>query len=153
MGGSGFYRQERVGQYGTHFIIFKIKTMKSNDLVGSSFGQVLRATKMDELPQLYNVLVGDMSFVGPRPDVAGFADKLKGQERTILSLKPGITGPATLYFIREHELLMQQENATDYNREVIWPKKVELNLQYLQNYSFQKDLKYLIKTIGLIMRS
>jgi lipopolysaccharide/colanic/teichoic acid biosynthesis glycosyltransferase len=151
--GSGFFKQSRIGQFGNAFTIYKIETIKKGRKEASLFGSFLRASKLDELPQLYNVLIGDMSFVGPRPDVAGFADLLKGKERSILELKPGITGPATIYFIREHELLMQQENAADYNKEIVWPKKVELNLQYLQNYSFQKDLTYLIRTIALIQRT
>lgn len=115
----------------------------------SVFGDFLRKSKLDELPQLYNVFLGDMSFVGPRPDLIGFADALEGEDRLILEVKPGITGPASLYFLNEQRLLDQVENAEKYNKEVIWPKKVELNLAYVKNYSFRKDIYYLLKTILL----
>jgi len=109
-------------------------------------GRWLRRLKMDELPQLWNVLRGDMSLVGPRPDVKGFADELKDEDRIILTVKPGITGLATLEFKDEEALLAQHEDPIAYNREVIWPQKVQLNKQYVENYSFALDLKILFRT-------
>ena len=113
----------------------------------SKIGRFWRKTKIDELPQLWNVLVGEMSFVGPRPDVPGFADKLEGEERLILSIRPGITGPASLRFKNEEEILAAQPDPERYNREVIWPEKVKINLEYIRNYSLRKDIDYIIKTI------
>jgi len=113
----------------------------------TSFGRFLRKTKLDELPQLWNVLIGNMSLVGPRPDVPGFADQLKGEDRIILSIRPGITGPASLAFKNEEGLLAQQENPEQYNREIIWPEKVAINKAYIENYSFWLDLKILWKTV------
>jgi lipopolysaccharide/colanic/teichoic acid biosynthesis glycosyltransferase len=108
----------------------------------------LRTAKIDELPQLLNVLVGQMSFVGPRPDVPGFADALVGAERVILSVRPGITGPATLRFRNEEEILSLQSDPEAYNREVIFPEKVRLNRQYVESYSFWADLKYIYLTVA-----
>lgn len=113
----------------------------------TKIGRFFRKTKIDELPQLFNVFIGNMSFVGPRPDVPGFADKLTGEDQKILELKPGITGPASIYFKNEEELLANQKNPEKYNLEVIWPKKVSLNLQYLNEFSIFKDIMYIIKTI------
>jgi len=110
-------------------------------------GKFLRRFKLDELPQLWNVLAGKMSFVGPRPDVPGYADKLRGNDRRILELRPGITGPATLFFRNEEELLEKVEDKQKYNDEMIWPEKVRLNLEYLENYSFWKDIGYILITI------
>ena len=118
-----------------------------NDSRITRLGKFLRKYKLDELPQLFNVLKGEMSFVGPRPDVKGFADKLEGNDSIILSVKPGITGPATLFFKNEELLLAKQQNIEEYNKTVIWPKKVELNRLYVENYSFKKDIYYIFKTI------
>ena len=116
----GLFTQQRVGQYGNIFKMYKIRTMKShrdenfittvNDSRITMIGKFLRRSKLDELPQLYNVFIGNMSFVGPRPDVVGYADKLKGEDRIILSVKPGITGPATLKYRNEESLLAQHAN-------------------------------------------
>ena len=155
---SGFFVQDRVGQYGKVFRVVKLQTMKSsvivattvtskNDLRITPAGSFLRKTKLDELPQLINVLMGDMSFVGPRPDVPGFADKLTGDDRIILSIRPGITGPATIFYRNEEELLASQKDPEKYNEEVIFPKKVELNKVYIKEYSFFKDLIYIKQTI------
>lgn len=155
---NGFFTQQRVGKGGKLFHLIKIKTMrkvdginttitKSSDARITKAGAFFRVTKIDELPQLFNVLTGKMSFVGPRPDVSGFADKLKGKDRSILSLRPGITGPATLVFRDEEDIFEDKENPEKFNREVIFPKKVELNLKYLENYSFGKDIKYILATI------
>ena len=113
----------------------------------TKIGRFWRKSKIDELPQLINVFLGEMSFVGPRPDVPGFADKLKGEDRIILSIKPGITGPASIHFKNEENLLAQQENPEHYNKTVIWPKKVALNKEYIKNYSIFKDVKYIYKTV------
>ena len=113
----------------------------------SALGVFLRKSKIDELPQLYNVLVGDMSFVGPRPDVAGYYDQLQGDARTLLDLKPGITGPASLKYYNEEQLLSQQANPVHYNDTVIFPDKVRMNLDYYYNRSFIYDLKIIINTI------
>jgi len=110
-------------------------------------GAFFRRTKLDELPQLWNVLKGEMSFVGPRPDVPSYVDYLQGEDRMILSVRPGITGPATLKYRNEEELLAQQTDPETYNREVIFPDKVRLNRQYVENYSFWADLAYIWQTI------
>ncbi|MCP5109168.1 MAG: sugar transferase [bacterium] len=154
---SGFFKQGRVGRQGKIFTLVKLRTMR--DIPGidttvttscdpriSKTGHFLRRFKLDELPQLWNVVKGDMSFVGPRPDVPGFADKLTGEDRGILSIRPGITGPASIKYRNEQELLAGQEDPRRYNREVIWPDKVKINLQYIDNYSFFKDIYYIIKT-------
>jgi lipopolysaccharide/colanic/teichoic acid biosynthesis glycosyltransferase len=110
-------------------------------------GKFLRRFKLDELPQLWNVFMGKMSFVGPRPDVPGYADKLEEEARKILELRPGITGPATLYFRNEEELLAKAENPKEFNDRVIWPKKVQLNLCYYYHWSFWRDIGYIIVTV------
>lgn len=142
----GVFTQMRIGRNKKKFSIYKIKTYKKNKTV-SKIGAFLRHTKLDELPQLINVFIGHMSFVGPRPDVPGFADCLTGNDKIILSVKPGITGPATLYYRNEEQLLANQNNAEAYNRTVIWPKKIELNVKYVQELSFKKDMYYLVKTL------
>lgn len=155
---NGFFRQKRVGKNGKIFKVAKIRSMKpvkgvttsvtaKNDPRISKVGRFWRKTKIDELPQLWNVLVGDMSFVGPRPDVPGFADKLKGEDRIILTVRPGITGTATLKYRNEEELLGMQSDAELYNTQVIWPDKVRINKHYINNYSIWLDIKILIRTI------
>ncbi len=111
------------------------------------FGKFLRKFKIDELPQLINVLLGDMSFVGPRPDVKGYADELKGKDRIILRVKPGITGPATLRFKNEEEILANQIDPLKYNDEVIWKEKIKINKNYIENWTLIGDLKFILKTI------
>lgn len=155
---SGFFLQKRVGKNGRLFYVIKIRTMKpikevtttittDSDIRITRLGAFFRKTKIDELPQLINVFLGEMSFVGPRPDVPGFADKLVGEERSILSIRPGITGPATLRYKNEEKLLGSVDNPEQYNRHVIFPDKVRLNLDYMRNYSFLNDLKYIFITI------
>ncbi len=122
-------------------------TTTINDPRVTKIGRFLRKTKLDELPQLWNVLIGDMSLVGPRPDVPGYADKLKGEDRIVLTVRPGITGPASLYFKNEETLLAKQNDPKRYNDEVIWPQKVKINRNYILEYSFKKDLMYIFKTI------
>ena len=155
---NGFFFQERVGRNGKLFRVVKIRTM--SNVVGSSttvtrsedpritrLGAFLRRTKIDELPQLYNVLIGDMSFVGPRPDVPGFADSLVGDDRVILSIRPGITGPATLEYRNEEAILDGVDDFESYNREVIWPDKVRINREYIEHYAFGKDIVYILQTV------
>lgn len=155
---NGFFVQQRVGRDGRLFHIIKIRTMKpvanidttvttENDVRITAVGRFFRKTKIDELPQLVNVFLGDMSFVGPRPDVPGFADRLTGEQRAILSIRPGITGPATLRYRDEERILASVDNPEQYNREVIFPDKVRINLEYIRNYSLTNDLKYILSTI------
>lgn len=155
---SGFFRQTRIGRNGKAFKVVKIRSMKpvagyatsvttDKDPRISRIGRFWRKTKIDELPQLWNVLIGNMSFVGPRPDVPGFADKLEGDDRIVLSIRPGITGPASLKFKEEERLLATQSDPEIYNRDVIWPEKVRINKTYIQGYSIWKDLKYIWRTI------
>ena len=155
--GNGFFLQKRVGQDGKLFTIIKIKTMypheegttitTSTDSRITKSGRFFRRYKIDELPQLFNILKGDMSFVGPRPDVPGYADKLQGEDRIILSIKPGITGPATIKYKDEEEILANVENPKEYNDNVIWPDKVKINKDYIKNWSLTKDLYYIFKTL------
>jgi len=155
---NGFFIQKRVGRNGEIFRVVKIKTMhpvaafdttvtRRGDPRITPLGAFFRRTKIDELPQLWNVLFGDMSFVGPRPDVPGFADKLQGEERVMLSIRPGITGPATLKYRNEEELLAAQDDPEAYNRDVIWPDKVRTNLQYIQEWSLWNDCCCIFRTI------
>ena len=155
---NGFFRQERVGKDGQLFKVIKIRTMRdipdvqttvtrSGDPRITRLGRLWRSTKIDELPQLINILPGQMSFVGPRPDVPGFADELRGADRIILSVRPGITSPATLRFRHEEVLLAAQVDPETYNRDVIYPEKVRLNRAYVENYSFGQDLVIIWRTI------
>lgn len=156
-GGPALFTQNRVGQHGRLFTVYKFRSMtvdhsgSSVSVAGESritpLGAKLRRYKLDELPELWNVLVGDMSFVGPRPDVPGYADQLKGRDRDILKLKPGITGPATLKYRDEEEMLAKVEDPQKYNDEVIYPDKIRLNLYYLDHYSFVKDIQMIICTV------
>ena len=156
-GGPVIFKQQRVGRFGKLFTMYKFRSMvvkhsgSSVSVRGESritpLGAVLRKYKLDELPELWNVLVGDMSFVGPRPDVPGYADKLVGDDRRILQLRPGITGPASLKYRNEEELLAQQSDPQKYNDEVLFPDKVKINLQYLDNWSFWGDVRYIMETI------
>ncbi|HFS82533.1 MAG TPA: sugar transferase [Epsilonproteobacteria bacterium] len=155
---NGLFRQKRVGKDGKLFYFYKIKTMKrvegidttvttSRDRRITRSGAFFRCNKIDELPQLFNVLMGSMSFVGPRPDVVGFADRLEGDDRIVLSVRPGITGPASLKYKDEEDLLAQQEDPERYNREVIWPDKVKINKEYIKHWSLKQDINYIFKTI------
>lgn len=170
-GGPAFFIQKRVGKDGALFSCHKFRTMtvehhgSSISVAGDSritpFGSTLRHYKLDELPGLWDVLVGNMSFVGPRPDVPGYADKLEGDDRVVLKLRPGITGPATLKYRLEDEMISEyvakrqaegdtrpmQEIATEYNDTVIYPDKVRLNKYYYRNYSFIKDIEMIFATV------
>ena len=170
-GGPAFFVQKRVGKGGKLFDCHKFRTMTVNhngstvSVAGDSritpFGAILRHYKLDELPGLWDVLIGDMSFVGPRPDVPGYADKLAGDDRDVLKLRPGITGPATLKYRLEDEMISDyvakkqaegdirpiQEIATEYNDNVIYPDKVRLNCYYYRQYSFIKDIEMIFATV------
>ena len=156
-GGPVLFTQRRVGRHGKLFTMYKFRSMTVSHS-GSSvsvkgegritpLGAKLRKYKLDELPELWNVLIGDMSLVGPRPDVPGYADKLEGENRRILLLKPGITGPASLKYRNEEEILAEQENPQKYNDEVLFPDKVRMNIEYLDNWSFWNDIKIIIYTV------
>jgi lipopolysaccharide/colanic/teichoic acid biosynthesis glycosyltransferase len=159
--GTVFYKSKRVGLNGRLFELYKFRTMINNaeeagtsvtvkdDPRITSIGKVLRRFKLDELPQLINVIRGDMSIVGPRPDVPGFADKLTGEDRIILTVRPGVTGPATLKYRNEEELLAGQKDPCRYNSEIIYPDKVLLNKEYVKNYGFWKDMGYIFKTLHI----
>lgn len=170
-GGPAFFVQNRVGLNGKLFKCHKFRTMtvKHNgstvSVAGDSritpLGAKLRHYKLDELPGLWDVLIGNMSFVGPRPDVPGYADQLQGDDRRVLKLRPGITGPATLKYRLEDEMISDyvaqkqaagdkremQEIAVEYNDKVIYPDKVRLNLYYLDHYSFVKDFQMILCTV------
>jgi lipopolysaccharide/colanic/teichoic acid biosynthesis glycosyltransferase len=155
---SGLFIQSRIGRNGKAFKLFKIRTMldglsystyvtTSIDPRITKIGRFFRKTKIDELPQLINVFMGQMSFVGPRPDMAGFADKLIGNDLVVLSVRPGITGPATLKYRNEELLLALQSDPERYNRAIIFPDKVKINREYVENYKFILDIKYIFLTI------
>lgn len=157
--GPVLYRQDRVGRRGRLFKVSKFRTMVVGaDRLGSvttatdnrvtPIGRFLRRTKLDEFPQLWNVLVGHMSLVGPRPDVPGYADQLQGENRRVLELRPGITGPATLLFRNEEEMLALAADPKRFNDEVVFPEKVRLNLAYLEGWSFWRDMGYILATVA-----
>ena len=156
-GGPVIFRQKRVGQNGRPFTMYKFRSMpvghggSSVSVAGESritpLGAKLRRYKLDELPELWNVLIGDMSFVGPRPDVPGYADILTGDDREVLRLRPGITGPASLKYRDEEELLARQADPQRYNDKVIFPDKVRINRYYLHHYSFIKDIQMIFCTV------
>ena len=153
-----FFIQNRVGKDGKLFAMIKFRSMSvfqtskstvsvKGDIRITKVGAFIRKYKLDELPELWNVLLGQMSIVGPRPDVKGYADELKGEDRKILNLRPGITGPASLKYANEEELLSYQENPEVYNKEVIFPDKVRINLDYYYNQNLILDLKIIFATI------
>lgn len=156
-GGPVIFKQKRVGVNGSLFTMYKFRSMtvghggSSISVAGESritpLGAKLRHYKLDELPELWNVLIGDMSFVGPRPDVPGYTDQLKGKDRDVLKLRPGITGPASLKYRDEEDLLAQQSDPQKYNDEIIFPDKVRINLYYLNHYSFIKDIRMIFCTV------
>lgn len=155
--GPAVFTQKRVGKGGKLFTMYKFRSMSAHHS-GSTvsvadesritpLGAKLRRYKLDELPELWNVFIGDMSFVGPRPDVPGYADKLEGDDRRVLQLRPGITGPASLKYRDEEVLLAAQANPQEFNDKVIYPDKVRINLYYLDHYSFVADIKMIIATV------
>ncbi len=143
----GFFIQERVGQFGKTFKIFKLKSIQNNIQTISKFGKFIRKFKIDELPQFINILIGDMSFVGPRPDIAGYYDKLEGENTKILNLKPGLTSLASIKYSNEDEILSKQQNPLQYNNEIIFPDKLKMNLEYYYSQSILLDLQIIFKTI------
>ena len=156
--GPGFFIQDRVGKDGRLFRMIKFRTMfiiqestSSISIKGdpriTKIGIFMRRHKIDELPELINVLLGHMSLVGPRPDVAGYADRLFGKDRDILKMRPGITGPASLKYFNEEEILSRHENPKLYNDQVIYPDKVRINLDYYNNQSIWLDIKIIFATI------
>lgn len=157
---SGLFSQRRIGRHGKPFTIYKIRTMRandaskegyvtaSNDVRISKSGAFFRKSKIDELPQLWNIIIGEMSFIGPRPDMPGYADKLEGEDRMVLKLRPGITGPATLKYRNEEDILAAQNDPQTYNDAVLWPDKVAINRAYLDNYNFAEDLRILWRTVS-----
>lgn len=156
--GPVLFVQLRVGRHGRLFRCYKFRTMvpgahelgsitTANDSRITDVGRVLRRYKLDELLLLWNVVTGTMSFVGPRPDVPGYLDRLQGDARRILELLPGITGPATLIFKDEAQLLSQAEDPKSFNDEVIYPQKVRINLAYMEDGSFWRDIGYILATL------
>ena len=161
--GPVFFLQERVGCNGVIFKIIKFRSMITDQNSGSSIttandnrittiGKIIRKLKIDELPELLNILMGNMSFVGPRPDVPGYADLLKGEDRLILKLKPGITSLASLKYINEEAILASVEDPIRYNKEVIFPDKVKLNLNYYYNHNIWIDIKVIFATVFYILK-
>jgi lipopolysaccharide/colanic/teichoic acid biosynthesis glycosyltransferase len=155
---NGFFLQDRIGKNGERFRIWKLRTMREDPYHDTSVttqsdpritksGAFLRKTKWNELPQLINVLLGSMSFVGPRPEVPGFADELEGDDRVILTTPPGITGRATLRFRHEEIVLDSVDDPDAYNVDILFPEKVQLNREYVENYSVFSDLKYVFMTV------
>lgn len=157
---SGLFSQRRIGRHGKPFTIYKIRTMRANDASKEGYvtasndarisksGAFFRKSKIDELPQLWNIIIGEMSFIGPRPDMPGYADKLSGDDRAVLQLRPGITGPATLKYRNEEDILAAQNDPQAYNDTVLWPDKVAINRAYLDNYSFFEDIRILWRTLS-----
>lgn len=146
----GVFTQIRIGQFGRPFTIYKLRTYHPKTLKKSNIGVWLRKTKLDELPQLFNILRGNMSIVGPRPDIPGYYDTLKGENRLILQLKPGLTSEAGLKFRNEEELLATKKNSLQYNDEVLFPEKVRMNLEYYHQVSLKKDLEIIFKTFFIL---
>ena len=157
MPGPVIFTQKRIGQNGKVFTIYKFRTMVSDhegntiSVKGENrippFGAFLRRSKLDELPELWNVIKGEMALVGPRPDVPGYADELQGDDRVILQVKPGLTGPACMKYSHEEELLARQEDPLKYNDQVLYPDKVQINKSYIHHWSFGLDLKIILYTL------
>jgi lipopolysaccharide/colanic/teichoic acid biosynthesis glycosyltransferase len=156
-GGPVLFSQKRVGRYGGLFVMHKFRTMAVNhggssiSVKGESritpLGAVLRKYKLDELPELWNILTGDMSLVGPRPDVPGYADKLTGDDRLLLTIRPGLTGPASMKYSDEEEILALQPDPRKYNDEVLYPDKVRINLEYIRHWAFWLDIRIILLTL------
>lgn len=151
---NGIFIQERVGQFGIPFKIYKLRTIQlsssSGDARISKIGKFLRGYKLDELPQFFNVLKGEMSIVGPRPDLPGYYDLLEGESRKILELKPGLTSLASLKYSKEESLLRNQVSPDRYNNSIVFPDKVQLNLDYYDHHSFWGDIGIILKTAVVI---
>jgi lipopolysaccharide/colanic/teichoic acid biosynthesis glycosyltransferase len=157
MPGPIFFRQNRVGKDAKLFRMVKFRTMKVNhggstiSVKGESritpLGATMRKYKLDELPEFWNILIGDMSFVGPRPDVPGYADVLTGEDRLLLTVRPGLTGAASIKYSNEEELLAEQEDPIKFNDEFLYPEKVRINNNYVKNWSFFLDIKIILYTL------
>lgn len=157
---NGLFRQARVGRDGELFEVLKIRSMRggggstvtvAGDARTTPLGAMLRKLKIDELPQLLNVMRGEMSLVGPRPDVPGFADTLTGRERVVLSVRPGITGPAAVAYRHEEELLAGVPDPEAYNRDVLWPAKVALNCEYVEHWTLRSDVRWILATLKSVV--
>lgn len=146
----GVFQQKRVGRFGKIFVIYKFRTYHIKTHTKSFFGRWMRKTKLDELPQLFNILKGDMSLVGPRPDISGYYDQLKNEDQLILNLKPGLTSEAGIKYRNEEEILNQQKNPLQYNDKVLFPEKVKMNLEYYHRLSFKNDMYILLKTFSVL---
>lgn len=144
---NGIFCQTRIGQYGKPFTIYKFCTIHPVSRRISPLGAFLRKCKLDELPQLLNILKGEMSFVGPRPDIPGYYDLLKGDDRRVLKLKPGLTSEAGIKYRNEEEILRTQPHPLEYNDQVLFPDKVQMNLRYLDRMSLREDLRILFSTV------
>ena len=145
---NGLFLQKRIGQFGKPFTIYKLRTFgRSSVRPVSKFGAFLRNSKIDELPQLFNVFLGQMSFVGPRPDISGYYDTLKGEDRKILELKPGLTSLASIKYANEDDVLSKQNNPLEYNDTIIFPDKVKMNLEYYYTNTIFGDIKIIWNTL------
>lgn len=147
---TGVFCQDRIGRHGRVFKIYKIRTMHLQTHQISSYGKFLRKFKLDELLQLINILKGEMSFVGPRPDIPGYYDLLEGENRKILQLKPGLCSWAALKYINEEQILATKSDPLEYNDRVIFPDKIKMNLEYVKNQSVAEDVKVLFSTFKKI---
>lgn len=163
-GGSGIFRQERIGLHGQPFAVLKIRTMRveggpatnvttRDDPRITPLGARLRRWKLDEIPQLWNVLRGDMSFVGPRPDVPGYYDRLVGDDRILLTVRPGITSPAAIEFRNEEAVLATRRDPEAYNDQVLFPAKVALNRRWLEAWSLWADVRCILDTLKSVIQS
>ena len=161
--GPVFFTQERVGLNGKFFKIIKFRSMKinhnnsltvtlENDKRITRIGKKIRKYKIDEIPELINVFIGDMSFVGPRPDVPGYADLLKGESRNILKLRPGITSRASIKYANEEMILLNEDDPIAYNNNIIFPDKVKLNLNYYYNNNIWIDIKIIFATLFAVFK-
>ena len=161
--GPVFFLQERVGLNGKFFKIIKFRSMKTNhnnsltvtlenDKRITRIGKKIRKYKIDEIPELINVFIGDMSFVGPRPDVPGYADLLKGESRNILKLRPGITSRASIKYANEEMILLNEDDPIAYNNNIIFPDKVKLNLNYYYNNNIWIDIKIIFATLFAVLK-
>ncbi|REC49752.1 sugar transferase [Chryseobacterium pennipullorum] len=148
----GIFTQQRIGRYAKPFTIYKFRTLDIETHRKSSFGRWMRKSKLDELPQLFNILKGDMSLVGPRPDIPGYYDQLQGDDRNILLLKPGLTSEAGIKYRNEEKLLCLQEDPLQYNDEVLFPDKVKMNLEYYNRLSLKNDIRILLKTLSVLKK-
>jgi lipopolysaccharide/colanic/teichoic acid biosynthesis glycosyltransferase len=146
----GYFNQIRIGQHGKPFKIYKLKTMVDGKV--TQMGRFLRRSKLDELPQLLNVIKGDMAIVGPRPDIPGYYDKLEGDDRKVLELKPGLTSDAAIKYKNEEALLAQQEDPIYYNDHILFPEKVQMNLTYRKNRSMLLDVKIIARTLSSLFK-